>query len=616
MKAFALRTWPWLAAAVSGAMLAGCFPRWDFGELIWMWQIPLFLALWFCPPARSKKTGQPKARWRRGFALGYLAGLVFFLINLAWLFELRRVVGSTWAGLGAWVGLPAYLAVYFGFWGAFVSTVARWIPQRADESTKTEPRDRVTEKASRSFAARTMSPSKPGFAEAASDLFRPSVEVLQVAALAGAAWCGLEWLRGWMFTGFGWNGLGVALHENLYLIQAADLVGVTGLSFLVVFCNAVWAATLVRFGREMIARKRMRPHLDFAVAMMLIIGVFLYGLTRFSLREEATDENSIPLRTLLVQLNIPIDQKWDRAFTTQIVQDYQALTLGYVESGAFDLVLWPETALPGRWTDPWVQTYLNDNILGGRDYTLILGIEDFSFDEAGEDTLYNCLAAVRGSTEEALLHPKIHRVPFGEYLPLRNVFPPIEWIGGKLIPFDFAAGSTTEPLVLDDPGIQVIPLICFEDTVGRLARKFVRPGPQLLVNLTNDGWFYQSPAALQHMANAKFRCVELRRPMARSANTGVSGFIDAYGSLEYPDAEPGARGHERLRVVQDPLTGNTFTTGTLPATIRIPKDPPLTVYSRIGDAFSLLLGGIALAFALRSACFLRRRKNATETKAD
>lgn len=577
--------WPWLAAVLSGGLLALCYPGWDQGEWVWVWQTPLLAALWFS----EHRSGNPRKRWRHGLALGYVAGLTFFLINLSWLFELRRVVGSAGAGLGAWFALAAYLAIYFGIWGAFAATTGRWDPRSGE---KGDP---------------DVAPVSGGFFTG--EMFGPSLRVLRSAFLCAAAWCGLEWLRGLALTGFGWNGLGVAMHENLYLIQAADIVGVAGLSFVVVFANVVGLATVVRVIRESTVRRRMRPHLDFAVAMALVIVVFLYGLAVLSSRPEPTEENSVSLRALLVQLNTPIEEKWDQDHARKIIEDYRDLTRGYVESSAYDLVIWPETALPGRWTFPWVQEYLNDSILSGADFSLILGIEDEAFDESAEE-IFNCLAVMRGTTESATLHRKIHRVPFGEYLPLRKEFPPMEWIAGRMIPMDFSAGTSFEPLRLDRPEIGIVPLICFEDTVGRVARKFIRPGPQLMVNVTNDGWFYESQAARQHLVNAKFRCVELRRPMARAANTGVSGFIDAYGSLEYPDAGPGDRGHERLRVVQDPLTGNTFTTGTLPATLTLMKTPPLTLYARFGDVFSVSLGLVALAFAVAGMVRARRRAGA------
>ena len=552
------RLWPWAMAALSGVLLALCYPGWNASELIWVWQMPLLAALWFSEPGKS--------RWRHGLALGYVAGFAFFFLNLHWLFELRKVGGTVWAGIGAWVALPAYLGVYFALWGAFAATVGRWKPFDPAVDAKTSP----------------------------GDLFGPSMKVIGAAALNAAAWCGLEWLRGVVFTGFSWNGLGVALHENLLMIQAADLVGVKGLSFVLVFWNVAALATLARIGRELGERRRVRPHLDFAAAVALIIGLFLYGLTRLGqLRDKG---ETVSLRALLVQLNTPIDEKWDEKYLNKVLDDYRELTRAYVESSHFDLVLWPETALPGRLTYPWVQEYLNEEILRGGDFHLLMGLEEEEFNNA---IIYNSIALMRGSTRSAETHRKLHLVPFGEYLPMRDSFPVFAWIAGGMVPRDFTAGTSYEPLKMEKPELEIIPLVCFEDTIGRLARRFVRPesGAQLLVNVTNDGWFYESVQPLQHLANAKFRCVELRRPMARAANTGVSCFIDAFGSLEDPDAAPGTPARERLRRVQDYVTGNTFVSGTLPATLKIAKHPPRTVYARHGDAFSVGAGVLALLAA-------------------
>jgi apolipoprotein N-acyltransferase len=302
------------------------------------------------------------------------------------------------------------------------------------------------------------------------------------------------------------------------------------------------------------------------------------------------------LRALLVQLNTPIEEKWDDRYLERTLEDYRELTRAYVESSHFDLVFWPETALPGRLTYPWVQEYLNREILRGGDFHLLMGIEEEEFNDA---IIYNSIALMRGSTRNVETHRKLHLVPFGEYLPLRDSFPPFVWIAGGMVPRDFTAGSTHKPLRMEDPDLEIIPLVCFEDTIGRLARKFVRPasGAQLLVNVTNDGWFFESVQSLQHLANAKFRCVELRRPMARAANTGVSCFIDSLGSLEDHQAAPGTPSRERLLRVQDYVTGNTFVSGTLPATLEISKNPPYTVYARHGDAFSVGAGLLALLFA-------------------
>jgi len=148
--------------------------------------------------------------------------------------------------------------------------------------------------------------------------------------------------------------------------------------------------------------------------------------------------------------------------------------------------------------------YFNDLLALG-DYSLLTGCD--VLEPAGESHV--SAALFNKSWDSSQLYHKVHLVPFGEYLPLRPILGPI--LEG-ILPSDFDHGSSTEPLTLAKPDIQIIPLICFEDTDGNLARKFVRDQPQLIVNMTNDGWFLHSHQTEQHTANAIFRAIELRRP--------------------------------------------------------------------------------------------------------
>jgi apolipoprotein N-acyltransferase len=171
------------------------------------------------------------------------------------------------------------------------------------------------------------------------------------------------------------------------------------------------------------------------------------------------------------------------------------------------------------------------------------------------------------------VHAKVHLVPFGEYLPLRSVLGRVKFIHA-LLPGDFDRGETTEPLRLAEVPGGVIPLVCFEDTIGRVARRFARPGTQLILNVTNDAWFRDSEGAEQHLANAVLRCVELRRPMVRAANTGVTAVIEADGRVvaRLPRLAP----------------------GVLPARVpMVAADAPLTFYARHGDLFSQALLALA-----------------------
>lgn len=542
--------WPWAAAILSGALLAFCFPTWDITNLIWFWALPLLAALWFSAP----KDDRPRRRAWRGWWLGYVSGLAFFLINLSWLSEVS-IVGA--------IALPVYLAVYFGFWGAFAATIGRW-----DVSWNIPGKDAAKKEALSKWQK----------------IFTPSWEVLKPSFLNAACWCGLEWVRGVAFTGFTWNGLGVALHDNLYLIQISDIIGVTGLSFVLMFCACISLATIVRLAQEF-GNRGLRPHLDFTIGVAMIMGIFLYGINRINQPLGETKD----IRALLVQLNVPINQKWDNAFLTQNLGEYRDLTTAYVESSEFELVVWPETALPGRFFYPWVQDFFNE-ILASGDFYLMSGIEE----EVQPEELYNSAVLMKGSTKNYQIYRKSHLVPFGEYLPLRGIFPPFEWVAGDLIPGDFQFGKGFEPMIVDDGEFQIIPLICFEDTIGSLARKFVRAGEaQMIVNVTNDGWFWESAGSAQHLANARFRCIELRRPMVRAANTGVSCFIDELGSLYDRHSQPPFE-----RKIADDETGSTFVTGCLPGTVRMQKNSQLTIYARFGDWFSIGLGSLVLALIL------------------
>ena len=145
--------------------------------------------------------------------------------------------------------------------------------------------------------------------------------------------------------------------------------------------------------------------------------------------------------------------------------------------------------------------------------------------------------------------------------------------------------------------VQVAPLICFEDTIGELTRQFVlpsetNPGANLLVDITNDGWFLHSAGSHQHLANAIFRCVETRRPMVRAANTGVTCFINQFGRV--------------TQMLRDE-TGSTFTEGVLTGEIKVPTEHELTFYTRHGELCAKFCAVITL-LAILAASAIRRRK--------
>ena len=152
----------------------------------------------------------------------------------------------------------------------------------------------------------------------------------------------------------------------------------------------------------------------------------------------------------------------------------------------------------------------------------------------------------------------------------------------------FQPGQSLAPLPTTLAGhpLTIIPAVCFEDTVPHLTRQFLRPGPQIIVNLTNDGWFKQSPAAAQHFANARFRAIELRRPMLRCANTGVTAAIDTIGSTQNPTSRT-------PQIIQD-HTGSTFLRDHLLTHLTIPLKPSFSLYALTGDWPLLTLSALSL----------------------
>ena len=563
-----------LAIILSGLMVAALVPPFSFAILAWICLIPLLLAVW---------TLKGKHRAKKGFLIGYLSGAIAFGIQLSWL--------STVSWLGPIV-LAVYLALFFGAFGAFAATIGN-------------PWNR------------------------AEDLSESPFRSLFTAFTHATVWAGLEWLRGWLFTGFGWNGLGVAFHDTLVISQAADLLGVTGLSLMLVFFQCVLVQVAHRL-KKTAADGIRRPRWDFAVSALgvgLLIG---YGLLRIA---GESGKESIPLKALLIQLNIPHEGATVLWPAEQVHMGYEDETLealeaiekadekklksaitasgeGKIELSHPDWVLWPETALAGRIirTDngEWGAWRENLDTIGrvreSGAFDLFYGVVEIE-GEARADGLYqkekakiyNSIA-VQNAGGDLVTYRKRHLVIFGETIPFVESIPLLKKIyeqqAGAEYNGSFTAGPSLDPLPYKLKGkeISIIPAVCFEDTVPRLTRKFARPGPQIIVNLTNDGWFKESPAAAQHFANARFRAIELRRPMLRCANTGVSAAIDTIGSTTHPKTG-------KPQILAD-SNGGHFTRGSLLTELNIPVQPSVSLYSIIGDGGIILLSIIGLATAI------------------
>ncbi len=387
-------------------------------------------------------------------------------------------------------------------------------------------------------------------------------------------WVSLEFARAHFLTGFGWASLGQSQYKVLPVIQIADVTGVLGVSFLIVMVNTVlqeiWA-----LGREKGWGTRKEMIAPVAVGSLTLVLVLGYGIIRLNSFKDAEPGMTIAV----VQADIPQEMKWHPPAWGQIMQKYMALT----EKAAAqrpDLIIWPETSYPGiLWEDKDLFEDLKAFVRGVRVPVLVGSVTG-----QGE-RYYNSAILLSAEGEVLKQYHKIHLVPFGEYIPLRSMFPLLE----RIVPIaDFTSGGeyTVFPSSNGAPGKFSV-LICFEDTVARLSRGFVRAGAEVLVNITNDAWFKDTKAPFLHLQSSVFRTVENRRWLARAANTGVSCFIDPVG---------------RIRAsVEDGEHKKTYVPGY--AVYRLGLGTEKTFYTRFGDFFALACVGCVLG-----AVFLRQRK--------
>ena len=564
--------WPWLAAIATGLLYTACFPPFNYDWLCWIALTPLLSAVWF-------SGAESKRRWARDILLGYAAGASFFWSAFSWL---QTVTVPGWLLVGAYMGL--YIALFSWLCG-LLRPGLRTVREKPVEGV-----DAVTRRLNEKYAA------TPGASVEAADEIQAlpdsarrspwlsSINNLRLAFLLAAAWVAQEWLRSIVFSGWGWNTLGSALHAQLVLIQIAEFTGVAGISFMVAFTNVIMVATVRRFILETQV-KPMRPHFDLTLTMASVVGVMGFGVHALHVRRETK-----PLSVALVQPNIPREEKFTVEFANKTFDKFTELSRPALETNAHtDLLVWPESAMPGPVLGDEMSHRFVMDFSASAKTDLLLGTID-----QDETHAYNAAMLVSDAGAHLQIYRKVHLVPFGEYVPGRHTIPLLARVVGDQVPDDFAFGKEFTVFKLTGDKAKVAPLICFEDTIGDLARQFVLDGANLLVNVTNDGWFLRSAESRQHLANAVFRCVETRLPLVRAANTGVTCFVNEFGNI--------------TQILLDE-NGTPFTQGTLTGQVAVVANPEPTFYVRYGELFAYSCVGVTmLAFVFVVARFLMRRK--------
>jgi apolipoprotein N-acyltransferase len=530
--------------------------------LAWVGLVPFFLAIRNVPTQRA------------AFLWGWFCGIVFFAVNMWWL---------QYVTLGGAIALMIYLGI---FWGIFAllfrgcRLLGRW-----------------------DSATRSADPPK-----------RP----LRCALVVAAVWCGLEWLRG-AYSPFGahglpWLYLGYTQTPVLALCQIADLAGVYGVSFWIVLVNAVIAIGWIE--RWKLARIRWAV----AAAILVTSGSFVYGIVRLN-----QDETRPGATVMVVQCNYPQSNTGDKgASIDEIAAFHLHTTQAALEEcdrrgTKVDLVVWSETMMPAfnqktraffkgsAYGEFIEQTSQGISDLADQFHTSFLVgstfCDQWHWEDVGNGESEPIAQDRRNSAYlfgptglmSSERYDKIQLLPFGEFIPYRDSIP---WLYRLLVSlgppdmkdYELTAGapdaltvfplerlaaadaSSTQPTVPTQVGRFVVP-ICFEDIVPPLVDDLMwdRTGKRadFIVNVTNDGWFYGSERP-QHLQEAQFRAIEHRVPIARSVNTGISGFIDSDGRLS------------------DCLA--TQTEGWSVHQLRF--DDRTTLYSRTGDVFAWLCFGV------------------------
>lgn len=601
----------------SGVVTAFAFPPYDISGLVWVGMLPLLCVLW---------TG--RAGFWRGFVKGWLYGMGMYGMSFHWISEVGKVFFIPYLVFLGVAILPLFslLACLPGLWAGMAASLLR--PRLTPGPTVTaEPQDRRRE---------------AWGAWARTDL----LSALRSAVGLGALWVCIEWLRGYGPMGFSWNSLGMALYDGLSFAQWAEFVGTNALSFIPVATSVVLWCSMRRVWMTFRGSgKACRPW-DFYATVVLLFALFTGGLMLSKAYSPALmmkRPSVLQLPVAAVQINLDQRERMEcgrspaltRAYlnaTMQAFRDVQQETVQqarhHPEVGIIQQlpvwVIWPESAMGTPfWKDFDTQQQLPDadtmalleqddtgltllrrNVreMGGQNFVLFTGVDELLLDRREERLrgMYNSLAVIPGGFGSVITASKQHLMPFGEYIPLTEN---IEWIGkvyteltGTQVGDGIRPGVGNSPLIVPVPGtdetVQVIPAICYEDTVASQLRRFVRKGAQVIVNNTNDAWFGLSACGVQQARAAAFRCIELRRPMVRAANRGVCCTIAPNGAVISALLKGDGTPH---------LAGSCY--GVLP----VDREAGLTLYAILGDWAVALSALLAMVLSLPAFPLFRKK---------
>jgi apolipoprotein N-acyltransferase len=318
-----------------------------------------------------------------------------------------------------------------------------------------------------------------------------------------------DWVRGWIFTGFPWLTLGYSQTPYSPLAGYMPIVGVYGVSVmtaLLAACVAVWLAN------RQTTSLTWRRKAIITMTLLITVGFVLKAI-------EWSSPMGEPFRASLIQGNVPQDIKWSPDAAEATIKQYVEMT----KDSQAQLIILPETALPviASQLDPEVKEKLSAHAKQNEG-NVIVGMVEYNPDAR---EYFN--SAISFGIAPSQSYSKNHLVPFGEFIPLKEVFGWVyrDWL---TIPLSDLArgGSQQRPMLLNNQKVAIN--ICYEDVFGEEIISQL-PEATVLVNISNDAWYGQSYAADQHMQFSQARAIETGRMMLRSTNTGATAMIDQHG---------------------------------------------------------------------------------------
>jgi apolipoprotein N-acyltransferase len=587
--------WYCLAAAtLSGVLLWMCFQPLAWGTYLGWIALAPFLVL-----VRSQE------RPWLVYACALLCGLVFYVPVLRWMSVADKSM------VAAWLALSVYCALYFVTALFCIRCLDRW--------------------------------------------------QLPLIVSAPFVWIALEYVRCFALSGFPWYLLAHTQHDLLPMIQITDIGGVFLVSLVVVGVNAFLFDCAYQFPeiRRWFNQAELAPYrfyasvefcnrgvlaeclfrrnliLEGAVLLILLISTYCYGEYRLGQSDFRSGPNVCLLQSNLDQR---LRETNDDRSADKVRQHFTDLCnrASFNHHPRPDLVIWPETSFPRRWVQvspkmppDQVPTRWRDAEIDVRaalrdwpgKYTQIphlLGMNSDYLDESGRYRCYNSALLLNAQGDVDAKFDKVHRVPFGEFVPLKDWLPFLVWLTPYEGDFGIQAGEklTRFPLGKHHFGV----LICYEDTDPFMARRYLEsssegPPVDFLVNISNDGWFDGSSEHEEHLAVSRFRAIECRRAMVRAVNMGISGVIDGNGRVLKPTPHPNTEppvwvvSEEMLRTAELPMSNwHEFKQKQGIVKANVPIDSRFSFYAATGDwlpigCWVVLLAAAAWWYARRNRRF-------------